>query len=81
MYQHGTLAASEQNNGDKMKARTKLDNEYQARWLEKGGVKLNGIRIKPEANEVLKDLMGSGDNAKKPTQVINELLINAGVAK
>jgi len=48
--------------------------EYEARLLERGGRKLNGIRLVPEAAEALAEMEGRGETA---TKVINRLLIAA----
>lgn len=48
--------------------------EYEARLLERGGRKLNGIRLSPEAAEVLAAMEKRGETA---TKAINRLLIAA----
>lgn len=48
--------------------------EYEARLLEKGGRKLTGIRLKPDAAAVLAFFEGRGESA---TKVVNRLLIAA----
>lgn len=48
--------------------------EYEARLLEKGGRKLSGIRLVPEAAEALAEMEKRGETA---TKVINRLLIAA----
>jgi len=48
--------------------------EYEARLLERGGRKLSGIRLVPEAAEVLSEMERRGETA---TRAINRLLIAA----
>jgi hypothetical protein len=53
---------------------TKLVEEYEARLIAKGGRRLSGIRLKPEAATALAFFEARGETA---TKVINRLLIAA----
>ncbi|MBD3877422.1 hypothetical protein IEG05_19640 [Pseudomonas kunmingensis] len=58
----------------KAKKTTKLVEEYEARLLARGGRRLSGIRLKPEAADALSFFEERGETA---TKVINRLLIAA----